>query len=356
MKTSSTLYGVQVLRGLAALLVVLFHARFLVSTPTIEWLFRNGAAGVDVFFVISGLVMALTADRFTPAGFLAKRLLRIVPLYWLFSAAKLAVLLVANVSARKIVLSPLYVAKCFLFIPAFDGDGNIYPLITAGWSLSFEMYFYVLCAAALFARRLNFIALTVLMVVFATLLGLAPFLRPIATTSAPLSLLAPISLEFAAGMILGKLWRSGFRANSGLAAALALGGFVAILLVPPYVGQLDPLRPVVFGLPAMAIVGGTLFLEPQVAFRRWAGFVLLGDASYSLYLAHTAVLPIADKVLGKLTQQPLIVFWGIVIAAVISGVAAHLFVEQPLNMVIKRLAGRNAAPVGAASGTPPAAS
>src|ERR1700675_3528856 len=102
-ENDKTVYGVQALRAIAALMVVLVHSIYLWHTRILHepdpryWM--NGAAGVDIFFVISGLVMTLSLpgmSRFKHKArvFLWRRITRIVPLYWFATTLK-AVLLVA---------------------------------------------------------------------------------------------------------------------------------------------------------------------------------------------------------------------------------------------------------------------
>ncbi len=155
------LSSLELLRFVAALLVVLFHL------PSIG----IGEFGVDIFFVISGYVMMLS----TATGshqFLLKRLIRIVPLYW---AATLAVFLIAllipsllnNTSANLV-----HLIKSLLFVP-FDKNGTGHqPLLTIGWTLNFEMYFYLLFAVGCaLSHRYRAVITASLLVGFIVLLG-----------------------------------------------------------------------------------------------------------------------------------------------------------------------------------------
>lgn len=334
-KSGSTLYGIQVLRGIAALMVVLFHARYMVGSTTIEQAFRNGAAGVDVFFVISGVVMALTAPALAPTTFLWKRIARIVPLYWFFSMLKLMTMLVLDVSNREIPLEPGYVLSTFLFIPAYDGEGGVFPIIKAGWTLNFEMYFYLVCALALAVNRARFAVITSAVVGIGTIAGSLLLATQGTDVPAILTILAPISLEFVGGIALVALWRRGLKIplwGCFLLVALSL----AALAAAPLMEQFDLIRPLVWGLPALGLVCAVLALEPQVRFDRWKPLVLLGDASYALYLAHTATLPIAFRIVKHFIDQPLVVFVTIVLASVASGIVVHLLVERPLNSLVRR--------------------
>jgi hypothetical protein len=121
------LSSIQVLRGIAAVMVVLFHVCG----------FQIGAAGVDIFFVISGFIMFHTnRNVFGLTGaailFLKRRILRIAPLYWLCSAFAFW----PGVELKSLVAS-------VLFVPVRSEDGSIHTVLAPGWSLNFEMFFYI---------------------------------------------------------------------------------------------------------------------------------------------------------------------------------------------------------------------
>jgi exopolysaccharide production protein ExoZ len=199
MNSFSTLTGLQLMRALACLAVVVYHAAEMWRTRlspggTVVW--PLGAAGVDVFFVISGFVMVLSASRRANwRAFLRARLRRIVPLYWLCSLAKMGGLFAAGDTAR---LGLSYCLRSLLFLPVHDAAGLLKPVLPVGWTLSFEMLFYGLCAVALGA-------------------GMAPavFVPPVLLAlslvphggSALGELASPIVLEFVYGMALAVLWR-----------------------------------------------------------------------------------------------------------------------------------------------------
>lgn len=135
--------NVQALRGLAALLVVYLHCGLFF------WKFGPfGGFGVEVFFMISGFVMGYTALN-NSSQFLTRRLIRVIPAYW---AATLAVFAAANWHPHLMMVTradPGALVKSLLFVPYTRGDGQIQPMLFLGWTLNYEMYFYVLMAIAL---------------------------------------------------------------------------------------------------------------------------------------------------------------------------------------------------------------
>ncbi|WP_433969684.1 acyltransferase family protein [Tunturiibacter gelidiferens] len=218
------------LRGLAASMVVIHHSTQSwsqnlgkgVSAPTWE----GGAAGVDIFFVISGFVMAISTigreHKDHPAlSFLERRLIRIFPLYWLVSLVYLLKVTIVRWYPRfagsgQHVQTPLgYILSSFLLIPYRDSIGNIQPLLNVGWTLSFEMFFYFLFASALAFRIRVAYFLTPIM----SILVVAGTLRG-AHWPAILVLTDPILLEFLAGLLLGQLVIQGIRLNAASSALL----------------------------------------------------------------------------------------------------------------------------------------
>ncbi len=114
----------------------------------------NGSAGVDIFFVISGLVMTISvqrnAGRDHPAWTFAKdRIIRIVPLYWIVTTVKIAAVVAVPALATRTSLDPLYVAGSYALLPLYDGSRLIPPVLPVGWTLTYEMFFYILVTAAL---------------------------------------------------------------------------------------------------------------------------------------------------------------------------------------------------------------
>jgi exopolysaccharide production protein ExoZ len=351
------LLTVQALRAIAALMVVAYHGldewgRH-IAGQSADALWGNGSAGVDIFFVISGLVMTISAGRVrsrpNPAWvFLRQRLTRIIPLYWVVTTAKIAAVLALPMLAMRTRLDLPYVVGSYLLLPVRDWTGEFRPVLPVGWTLTYEMMFYVLVAVAL-AWRLPIlrVALPVL-AIFAA----AAFIDPgFANT---------IVVEFLYGVAIGMVWRvqqvqvlpmpqrERLLATSSqprphtTAVVLLVAGFAAILLVPVTSGAL---RPLTWGLPAAAIVASAVALEPLLrpALPRW--LLAAGDASYAIYLTHGFVVPLvfliamraglsADALLGVTMAASLLV-------SLLVGQITHIWVEQPMLHWFRR---RPAAP------------
>lgn len=341
----ATFLTVQALRAVAALLVVLYHAldmwgeRVDAAAPGVNW--DNGASGVDIFFVISGFVMVMSSRRLVSrsgAGltFLRHRVVRIVPLYWLLTTFKIAAVALLPTLVLRTNLDFAFVARSYLFLPVVDSAGHFRPVIPVGWTLTYEFVFYLFFAAAL-ALRTN-----VLRVVIPGL-GLIAALALIRTAAWPAwtILFNTIVIEFVFGVALAKWTMNGFRLHPAVATVFVVAGFAVILAVPMVS---EDLRVLTWGLPAFAIVAGAVALEPLVApaLPRWV--LMLGDASYSIYLSHGFVLPAFMLVIGRgLSPGIFAEILTVVLCLTVGSIAGwllYLWVEMPLLRMLRPNAAR----------------
>jgi len=180
--------SIQVLRAVAAIGVVFTHAITRLSTSfpgaSEHALFTGlggqltvGDAGVDLFFVISGFIMLhVHRNDFgrpgAPLRFMLRRILRIVPIYWLLTTLALVFLIFApqlfTTHYRGIYLP--WIVGSYLFLPIAPPDWNATPVVGVGWTLNYEMFFYAVFAGALLLpRRLG---LQLIFVCFGILVGL----------------------------------------------------------------------------------------------------------------------------------------------------------------------------------------
>jgi exopolysaccharide production protein ExoZ len=314
--------GIQYLRGAAALGVVVFHASQAAGFPI-----EAGAFGVDVFFVLSGfLMMAITTGATRPWPFLRDRALRIVPLYWIASVAALCL------GAAGIFWTPsrLQALASFAFIPYGPESGApyYYPVLTIGWTLNYEMFFYCVFAASLFLKRSA--RLPALTALFGALVALRYLLAPAA---APLLFWSdPLILEFLAGAWVGATWRRGGLHRQGRAWALAGAAVLAFLLVRqplPPLPLLDSRLPNC--LPAVLALLAMLEWERQpggVPYRRLPA--LIGDASYSIYLWHVFAIGAAVLIARALALPAWTIFPLGGAGGFLLGLAAYRLIEAPL--------------------------
>jgi peptidoglycan/LPS O-acetylase OafA/YrhL len=324
MKSRPEFSSLQLLRAVAALCVVAYHAAEMWRarlSPGGSFDGTKAAAGVDIFFVISGFVMVFSAGRLAGAPhpgrlFLWSRLRRIVPLYWLCSVAKIAALAVSGGGAR---LSVSYCLASLLFLPVHDAAGLFKPVLPVGWTLSFEMLFYVLFAAALGAGLAPAVIVPPVLIVLALMPHGGGAIGEFSN---------PIVLEFAYGIALAVLWQRGWRMGGWAALALLIAGSACLVFLPKaFLGA----RFLGWGLPAAAVVAGLVSLETIVAPALPRFCLALGDASYAIYLTHGFVLAAFPAVLRG-TSVGRSVLASELIALLASagfGWLVHRFIELP---------------------------
>ena len=344
--------SIQYLRAIAAILVVIFHYTNTFGEAFVPgfFSFEVGAFGVDVFFVISGYIMytiSVLRPR-TPSAFLRDRIVRIVPLYWLLTLTAAFVSTDGGLSiGLDVSLNDL--VKSLFFIPEWNAKypSLVAPVLLVGWTLNLEMVFYAIFAVALFFPRRSGLVFILLAL---TLMGMSRlWLEP--GTSPMLSLYSQtIVLEFGFGILIGMVFRServvrwcaSHRAQArGVAGILGCAGVAQLFAPPEYFAP----RGLQWGAAAAMLVTGALLLEADLVKTKVAFFVLLGDASYSIYLVHLMAMPIVHILIGSGMVQvaPALALTLQIACAVGIGVIVYLLVERPMARLLK--GGRSFRPV-----------
>ena len=366
-----TYTGIQALRFVAAMLVVLAHSTAMVNErmhlDMFKW--RAGWSGVDIFFVISGFVMAISSGGLMQRVngwkiFITRRLIRIVPLYWVATTIKLVAILVLPSLALDSPLELWNTIASYLFIPTFDDKSLLAaPLLKVGWTLNYEMLFYAIFTMALLLGKspLKFTA---------TIFALAVAINIFSTPSVPFlyGFLEPILMEFVMGMLVAKLCMRVNTINAVLNIDLkiearhgaknfidkfiqyisttkvgAITGAVAVLASFTIMFNCaeQPMwwRWAYWGLPSMVIVTVVALSEP--ALRKVIPKLLatLGDSSYSLYLFHTFTVPLLGTLMIKLKLvQPTLALTACIVISPIVCLAIYAWFELPLTTRLKKLA------------------
>lgn len=348
--------SIQRLRGVAAVLVVFAHTvdlvearssslgrSFIASSGHVE---NFGAIGVDLFFIISGFVMALSSEKLLgprdSIRFLRLRWIRIAPPYLIVTAA----LVLFGLLARKADPTVASISNAVVFVPVLDLDRYVPPALTVGWTLSFEFTFYLLVAALIVLARRHRLRWMIGVLLTAALVGTiwppSVFILGWVTN--------PIGLEFALGIGAFLLWRSGALHRRrpawialGIAGGLALVsellvGFGAVSEEQFVVdGRLSLHRVVLWGLPVFAIL--LAVVPTRISPRRLPSRVLrvLGDSSYSIYLVHIPVLMGLNLLLKTVPVAPpadLVLVIGVVLAT-LAGIQYFQWVERPLTRALR---------------------
>lgn len=339
-KQNSRYIGIQCLRAVAALLVMSVHVKFVMSgiiSPM--WNSAFGAIGVDVFFVISGFVIALSSDRpgMTMSNFLKGRFSRVLPYYYVMSLYPLY----RSIKMGRVEFHSVW--NSFMVLPIFDHPNFVKPLHDFGWSISFEVLFYCLFSFSLLSRRSHsraiFVAVYVAGVVFVLSLGsgLLFFLR---------FAFSPFALTFCLGIMIYE-----FRKHLSK-LALTLSG---VLLFPLlfHAAERDSLgfydraladgvlaldRFFVWGIAAATVVIFVISLENAVHMKWPTWLVKLGDASYSLYLVQPLGIVFSYYIAKFLPNASNLLRGGAFVLFVIAvSLPLHRYIEQPITRLAKKL-------------------
>jgi exopolysaccharide production protein ExoZ len=289
--------SVQVLRAVAALLVVFCHAATEVggghaALASQLWPFVNakGQFGVDIFFVVSGFVMMYIISGQRPGGagatwFISERIVRVVPLYWAVTLFSVAIGVALPALKHKNFYPVAYVLRSLFFVPSSNpGTGAPEPVLGLGWTLNFEMFFYVVISLVLLLGiRRVYLALVA---IFVTLVALGAWLNP-----EYLILKAwthTIILEFVFGVLFAQMRLSGFRIGVPAQFALVVAGVAGWLFMGLPSNAAFDMRGLVWGPPAAAIFAGVVMGRREIAYPKL--LLWIGDASYSLYLTHLFIM------------------------------------------------------------------
>jgi exopolysaccharide production protein ExoZ len=344
--TSLTLPGalqqidaLQILRAVAVILVAWLHAGLTLGEGRLP---HFGAFGIDIFFVISGFIISAVVLRTKQApglramwAFLKRRLIRIFPIYWFFCVLA---------SARLIHGHGFKLATYF---PGYFLLPNLYPqhplVVGFSWTMIFEMFFYYSLAAALLVTVKHAVLLSIS--AFSVLVLVGHFVgihRPTWIIVAN-----PMLLEFILGAILALTFaRSGQKKKLGICMlALGIAGSLYIRAHPLQGGAagIDMVlasvqvmrRVLTWGISAALIVGGVIFWSPSTHSFVGKIAVVLGNASYSTYLASSLLIELAVRLLTKpgayLSLPRLALAQSLVVIFVMfGGWAFYQFVEWPM--------------------------
>ncbi|TAU59490.1 acyltransferase (plasmid) [Rhizobium ruizarguesonis] len=345
------IYIIQVIRAFAAIIVVIHHSirAYTLNPPgymvnlfksylSVSWFTEALAFGVDVFFVISGFIMVYVSTPYVdgrkpPLDFLVRRIERIYPPY-LIATAVLLILTAIRFGTGNPDFSLWRIVTSSALWPTFNSQGLVQPILGVGWTLSFEMYFYLVFFLSLSLQRTKFLPLTVGIIV-AVWLAASTFNSQTAIGS---FLKNPIVLEFLFGCGIAAAFRAG---RLPKLHGLTIVASILIVLVSTHF-QADGYfsqdwRVIYWGMPAALIIASSL----QISFNHETPIgrlgVFLGNASYSIYLMHIAVIYlIMTRIYPKLIDFGVVrsidqAVAMAVIASIAFGAVFHILVEKPIN-------------------------
>lgn len=338
------IFSVQYLRGIAALLVVLVHVLQEVGNHTSNSFLLNfyhfkelGFIGVDVFFVISGFIMMYIhgndfQKKNISLNFLKKRIVRVVPLYWILTSVTAFLLFFyPSIFGGGKVFDAHHVFASYIFIPAYNSIGLPLPILGPGWSLNYEFYFYVLFSIFLLFPKRYFVPSLTVLFLFSCLSGFIVNDNPILWM-----VTNPILFEFLFGIYIANLFSKGKLKNYII--PLAFG--VALVLINIYIRFDMQYRLFSYGVTSALLLMGVLAYENKIGIRNPNKFLLfLANISYSLYLSHVFSYKIILKLIPSniITSFPdtiaiLVIIFSVVIAYII-----YVLIEKPVNKILKKV-------------------
>ncbi len=280
----------------------------------------------------------------TSSAFLSRRLVRIFPIYWLF-----ALVVVVRKLHSSGSVSVTYLPSFFLVPPV---SLHWSTLIGVSWTLDFEMFFY--CCIAIFLLFTTRHTLRWLLIGLCILVGIGVLFPP-AIGSIQMVYLNPMLLEFVMGILIALIhFKRGPSPRMGL-TLLALGLLMTVglnLFRPHGATGLAMIlenrsvftRVFTWGIAAALLVSGAVFLDPKFNNRIWTVFVVLGNSSYSAYLASSLVIEFVVRGLMASYPKGSIPFWIqmifqviTVLAVLLAGWLSYQFIEWPM---VRSLQGR----------------
>lgn len=325
--------SIQILRFIAALMVLLCHSTFYAKerlNPSIS-IYELGANGVSLFFVISGFVMMLSSERLNTMHngwriFALKRISKIVPLYWLVTTYKVLLFLAIPNLILHSNLDFGYTLKSYFFIPAFNKDGLIEPLLGVGWTLNLEMFFYLLFTLALLLKwnRILFPG-TIIFILYSMSFIKTQDWHVMGFYK------NQIIINFLLGMIAASFIQKSKYLNNVISVIVILIGFFCLFF--PGNNRLPILSSfTLVNLSAFFIIYGCASLEKQLKISFNNLFLFWGAASYSIYLIHPLVAPLAPTLLHKIgiTSSFLSVIFSVLITLIFSSLV-YTFIENPIT-------------------------
>lgn len=331
----ATFRSIEAERGIAALLVVLFHADKVMLNPA-YWhahvfggLLVAGHAGVEFFFVLSGFIIAHVhaADIGRPERlrrYVTRRFERIYPLYWLVLTGVVALAVLGpDVNSLRHVDNAA-IASSYL-LAGTDSHGGA---LTVSWTLFHEVLFYLAFAVLIVDRSAG-------IAIGAVWAGLIVAAATVGVGGLPAYVTSPLNLLFAAGALAQIAVRTRRIRHPLLWAVIGIASFFALGVEEAWAPMLPGgARDLLYGLASAIALAGIVSRECDRPMAVPAPLSMLGAASYSIYLVHFPALSVVARVMrraGLTGALPAELGCALLVTAVVVlGIALHVAVERPL--------------------------
>ncbi|QEM09171.1 acyltransferase [Mucilaginibacter rubeus] len=351
-------YNLQCCRGIAAVMVLMAHANLMVDKQMFSGAFIIGWSGVDFFFILSGFIIYYI--NFKYAGkrnelkkYLSKRLIRVYPIYWLYTTAFLILnYLLIKFAGKGIInwisLDFMGILRSYLLYPTNIVKSEM-PIIPVAWTLSFEIIFYIIFGVYILSNKKIFQLIVGIWMLFVAL----NFFKVIDVTQSPLlsTLCNAKNIEFIYGCVIAHLsLKNKISRNRSIGISVLLVGM--ILLAISWINEMNQCRyfpkmdSLNFGIPYSLIIYGLISLEtynPNNKIKN--SLVFLGDASYSIYLMHYISIVILYVIFKRIMHNHYGVFVIITTVLTAAGCICYSWIEMPLLKTIRRYSKKQNTPV-----------
>lgn len=329
--------SIQILRGGAAWMIVIHHFmqqfyNFQSTNPVGDFFSHYGQFGVDVFFVISGFIMAyiLSTSEKNSKEFVLNRIIRIVPNYWFWTF----VILIMGFFIKELYTSQATLQSVLMslfFIP-HDNPSQLlgfYPTLTVGWTLNIEMFFYAIIAFVLLLKLSAKINLFIIM----TILLFLPFLYKMGHVELYKIVAGNLRLfEFSFGIalyLLEKEYKSIFYSKSLLVVAILFAGLFFVLDISKEL-KFIPLAAFVVYI-ALLFENYLSLHSDNLIIKQWVYF---GEISYSTYLVHSIIIWIVFSFLNNINII-FSLFVTLILTLIISH-ASYKYVEVNFSSLLRK--------------------
>lgn len=324
MSETRTIYSIQLLRGAAALLVLLEHVRLEMG------LTGYGAVGVDLFFVISGFIIYYVTQS-DHRYFLLKRILRIVPLYWAATFCVASIAIIRPSLLNSATFSVEHLLLSLAFIPHWSEVQGFRPMLSLGWTLNYEMMFYFIFFIAM---RLNHTYRAEISAFLLSILIIATnILIPPESKNGLTFYQSTIQLEFIIGMFIAR-FLGGYALPTGRAAYFLT--LATLLFIFATNAHPSGIRLLDFGLSATFLFVAVLLGDHLFSFNTYMRQISIfgGEISYALYLCHIYLMAALSRILGLEG----VLFWlGAFIIIPLFSWGIHRIIEKPINRRFRNL-------------------
>jgi exopolysaccharide production protein ExoZ len=328
---SNYLYSIQILRAIACISVVYFHTTA-----------KFGSFGLDIFFIISGFVITMIINKGTkPKIFILTRISRIVPLYWILTTFLLFLTILTPELLNSTTFNLNYYFKSIFFIPYYNQNNILEPMLIQGWTLNYEIFFYLCAFISIIISRKKILITTLVFFVSFFLYFKYFFLE--SSSALKFFFSTTLIFEFLLGVIAFYIFK--FYQNIKIIPIIpivaAIVSYIIMIYYEAETKELDKdLRIYFYGFPSLVLVLSLCFLEKFFTNNNCIKILLnIGHASYSIYLSHIFIigfLKITNAKFNFFIFPDLINHLFTIFICLILGRLVYIFIDKPINYILKK--------------------